>query len=282
MNTVLTDCQEDERYQQMRAKATAAILVLLPLLVLGLVACGTDSGAAASQVGETANDVQSVAIVDETHDDGDGHDVAITDEHDDGDGHDVAITDEHDDGDGHEVAITDEHDDGDGHDDVVLDTHDDEADESHAHADTNGPVNPDAPVMNVFANEFGYETDTTEVGAGLPFSIQIRNDGVLEHDITFAGLEDEFGIHVQPGESDIGTFSISETGEYVYYCTVPGHREAGMTGTLMVSEAHVAADEEADHVDEHDVLIIEELDEHDDDEEAQHGDDDHVEAAAGA
>ena len=242
----------------MRVKATAAILVLLPLLVLGLIACGTDSGAAANQIDQAAENVQSVAIVDEAHDDGDALDVAITDEHDDGDIHDVAITDEHNDGDIHDVAITDEHDDEDAHDvaitderddgdehaEIVLDTHDGEAAESHAHANMDGPVDPDAPIMHVSAREFGYETATTEVTAGQPFSIQISNDGVLEHDITFAGLEGQFGLHVQPGENDIATFSIDEAGEYVYYCTIPGHREAGMTGTLMVSGVRVAADDD--------------------------------------
>ena len=227
----------------MRVKATAAILVLLPLLVLGLIACGTDSGAAANQIDQAAENVQSVAIVDEAHDDGDALDVAIN-EHDDGDIHDVAITDEHDDEDAHDVAITDERDDGDEHAEIVLDTHDGEAAESHAHANMDGPVDPDAPIMHVSAREFGYETATTEVTAGQPFSIQISNDGVLEHDITFAGLEGQFGLHVQPGENDIATFSIDEAGEYVYYCTIPGHREAGMTGTLMVSGVRVAADDD--------------------------------------
>ncbi len=214
----------------MRAKATAAILVLLPLLILGLVACGTDSGATANQIDQAAENVQSVTIVDETHGDEDTQDVAITDEHDDGDAHDV--------------AITDEHDDGDAHDETALDTHDDDEAESHAHADVNGPVDANAPVVNVIASEFKYETAMSEVEAGEPFSIQIQNLGFLEHDITFAGLEDEFGLHVQPGESNIGTFSIHEAGEYVYYCTVPGHRQAGMTGTLMVSGPLVAADED--------------------------------------
>ena len=260
----------------MRAKTTAAILVLLPLLILGLVACGTDSGAAASQIDETADGSQSVAIIDDDHDDGDGHETVALDDHD------------------AEATALAEHNET-PHDDMVADTHEDEATESHAHAHMDGPVDADAPVMHVFANEFGYETATSEVEAGQPFSIQIHNDGVLEHDITFAGLEDEFGVHVQPGEDDIATFSIHEAGEYVYYCTIPGHRDAGMTGTLSVSSALVAADEdghddeadhaledEAAHEGEPEVLTIDEEPDHAHDEEAQHGDDDHVEGAAGA
>ena len=29
-----------------------------------------------------------------------------------------------------------------------------------------------------------------------------------------------------------GEFTILPAGEYAFYCTVPGHREAGMEGTL--------------------------------------------------
>ena len=141
---------------------------------------------------------------------------------------------------------------------MVLDVHEEEATEAHAHAHMDGPVDPDAPVMHVFASEFGYETTTIEVGAGQPFSIQIHNEGVLEHDITFVGLEDEFGLHVQPGEDDMATISLPESGEYVYYCTIPGHREAGMARTLTVNPTLVSVEDdgrehgEAEHEDVHD------------------------------
>lgn len=35
------------------------------------------------------------------------------------------------------------------------------------------------------------------------------------------------------GGSGTGTLEL-ETGEYTYFCTVPGHREQGMEGTLSV------------------------------------------------
>lgn len=231
----------------MRVKATAAILVLLPLVVLGLIACGTDDGAAANQIEEATGDIQSVSIPDVTHDDEDEHAEVILGTH------------------GAEATALAEHSET-PHTDMVSDVHEEEATESQGHAHMDGPVDPDAPVMHVFASEFGYETATNEVNAGQPFSIQIHNEGVLEHDITFVGLEDQFGLHVQPGEDDIATLTLPEAGEYLYYCTVPGHRDAGMTRTLTVSPALVAADDEAP---EHD-------------EEAQHTDDDHIEAATGA
>lgn len=232
----------------MRATFTAsAVLLILPLIVIGLVACGTDSGVTASQPGDAAGDAQSVSTVDETPGDGNAQTVAVVDEHDDGDQHAVNGIDSHD----SEATALAEHDET-PHSDMVSDTHEDEPTEAHAHKDTDGPVDPDAPVMHVFASEFSYDTATSEVEAGKPFSIQIHNEGNLEHDITFVGLESEFGLHVLPGEDNIGTFSIDEPGEYLYYCTVLGHREAGMTGTLIVTGAVVDEHDEADghHEDE--------------------------------
>lgn len=65
-------------------------------------------------------------------------------------------------------------------------------------------------------------------------TITMTNTGFLEHDFTV----DELGIHeVTPSNGDTVTITIpedAEAGEYEYYCSVPGHREQGMVGTLTV------------------------------------------------
>ena len=247
----------------MKAKiTTSAVLLILPLLFIGLIACGTDSEVASDQIGDVIGDAGSVSVADTEHTDDDAHADVVADEHDDGDQHAVDDADSHE----SEEAVVADHDDEADHDDVVADLDEDEAEESHAHADMDGVVDPDAPVMHVLASEFAYDTATSEVEAGRPFSIKIQNDGVLEHDITFVGLESEFGLHVQPGEDRIATFSIHEAGEYTYYCTVAGHREAGMTGTLIVSAELVSDHDEADgHDDEADEAVHDEADGHEDD-----------------
>jgi uncharacterized cupredoxin-like copper-binding protein len=59
--------------------------------------------------------------------------------------------------------------------------------------------------------------------AGMPHGIAIEGNGV-----------DSDGPTVSPG----GTSSVTVTlkkGSYQYYCPVPGHKQAGMVGTLTVS-----------------------------------------------
>ena len=37
-----------------------------------------------------------------------------------------------------------------------------------------------------------------------------------------------------PGQSALALFQLAEPGAYTFYCDLPGHREAGMVGTLIV------------------------------------------------
>jgi nitrite reductase (NO-forming) len=70
----------------------------------------------------------------------------------------------------------------------------------------------------------------------------VNGDGV-EHDLAI----DEFGVSTGPvstkGSQASVTFKVTQDGEYIYYCSIPGHRLAGMWGTLQVgSPASVAED----------------------------------------
>ena len=66
-------------------------------------------------------------------------------------------------------------------------------------------------------------------------TIDFNNPQGLTHDVA---IEDEAGETV--GKTDLIADEETSTtvnlkpGTYKYYCTVPGHREAGMEGTLVV------------------------------------------------
>lgn len=188
-----------------------AILLIFPLMITGLIACGTEGESVASGGAEPAvvntPQVEVESTIDDHADDADAHAEETV------------------------LAAHDEE----PHDDSISDSHEDEASEaaSHAHAAAS-EVDPDAPVIHIFGSEFGYESVSTEVEAEHPFTIMFHNEGMLEHDITFEGMEEMGGIHLQPGEDGKATFSLTEAGDYSYYCTVPGHLEAGMMSALTV------------------------------------------------
>ncbi len=49
---------------------------------------------------------------------------------------------------------------------------------------------------------------------------------------------DDFSLHVSAdaGQSNKLVFTPSEAGEYEIYCSVEGHKEAGMVGKIIVKE----------------------------------------------
>jgi uncharacterized cupredoxin-like copper-binding protein len=59
--------------------------------------------------------------------------------------------------------------------------------------------------------------------------------GETEHEVSFPG----FGFRLQAKAGDIArrTTAFDEPGEYDFACNLPGHRDAGMKGTLVVSDS---------------------------------------------
>lgn len=78
-------------------------------------------------------------------------------------------------------------------------------------------------------------TATKATGTAGKATIEIDNPQPLPHDVA---IEDESGATI--GKTDtVAEGSASATvdlkpGTYTFYCSVPGHREAGMEGTLTV------------------------------------------------
>jgi uncharacterized cupredoxin-like copper-binding protein len=65
-------------------------------------------------------------------------------------------------------------------------------------------------------------------------AVTYRNDGNLEHTLVIEGV-DGFKLDVpHPGDVDEGAVEL-QSGTYVIYCDVVGHREAGMEATLEVA-----------------------------------------------
>ena len=84
------------------------------------------------------------------------------------------------------------------------------------------------------SGELAYTTTEASAKAG-KVTIDFNNPQSLTHDVA---IEDSSGKEVGKteliGEGETSTSVNLKPGTYTYYCTVPGHREAGMEGTLTV------------------------------------------------
>jgi len=105
--------------------------------------------------------------------------------------------------------------------------------------------------LSVVTTDFAFTPTDATVAAGQEVSLTLTNNGSVEHEwvLMEAGYQvttpfdddDEPHVYwegeVDAGESMTFTFTApSEPGDYPIVCGVAGHLEAGMVGTLTVTE----------------------------------------------
>lgn len=91
-------------------------------------------------------------------------------------------------------------------------------------------ADPNAFVID--AQDIVFAPKSLTIPANTAVTITITNKGLLQHDFNI----DELGVKsklLNGGESTTVTINAAP-GTYQYYCSVPGHKEAGMIGTLIV------------------------------------------------
>lgn len=118
--------------------------------------------------------------------------------------------------------------------------------------------------ITVQAKEFAFTPKALSMSSQETVRLIFQNKGTVLHDFVIADLEAEvieqqggsphhtpnmdtpiaykrhggppvIHLAVEPGETATITFIPHEVGEYEFYCSVPGHKEAGMSGTLTVT-----------------------------------------------
>jgi len=106
-------------------------------------------------------------------------------------------------------------------------------------APTKGPAAaptaaPGAPAVaaNLEAYDIGWRQKELTIGTG-PQIISITNTGASLHDFSIDALNIKQDL--QPGQT-VQVKIDAPAGTYEYYCSVPGHKQAGMVGTLTVKE----------------------------------------------
>ena len=106
------------------------------------------------------------------------------------------------------------------------------------------------------AAEFTYSPVSVKVPVGEPVMLTLRNTGAVEHDFVIDKInitnveasesapaqhhqmdQHEYDLHffAKAGETATLQFTAMEPGTYEIFCSIDGHREAGMIGELVVT-----------------------------------------------
>lgn len=91
----------------------------------------------------------------------------------------------------------------------------------------------EAREITVIGSDFKFDPSSIELSAGEKVKIVFKNDGSAPHDLQI----EELGLATKvigSGETTTLEFTAPTTGTYTTYCSVAGHREAGMEGSIVI------------------------------------------------
>ena len=101
----------------------------------------------------------------------------------------------------------------------------------HGGADLPSVDGPTRAALELTATEMRYEPKEVAVPAG-DVRVVLHNAGVVRHDLRVEGRP-ALLVEAGPGETAAATWSLP-AGRFRIYCSLPGHRPAGMEGLLEV------------------------------------------------
>ncbi|CAN5471439.1 hypothetical protein BH09CHL1_BH09CHL1_30860 [soil metagenome] len=90
-----------------------------------------------------------------------------------------------------------------------------------------------ATTAAVAAGDLFFDPKELTIAAGVDVQVTLTNGGALAHDWAVRDQAPATSL-LNPGGTETITVNLP-AGSYQFYCTVPGHAEAGMVGTLTVA-----------------------------------------------
>jgi uncharacterized cupredoxin-like copper-binding protein len=84
-------------------------------------------------------------------------------------------------------------------------------------------------------DSFKYDVTTITGKVGQPLHVSLVNSA---NGLVHSFVVDELNVkleNVQPKTTGDVTFTPTTAGTYVFYCDTPGHKAAGMTGTIVIN-----------------------------------------------
>lgn len=105
---------------------------------------------------------------------------------------------------------------------------------AHAAKSEGGEAGPNLHVIQIVEKDFSIQAPEGSAQAGT-FDIQATNEGKTVHNLVVKGPGvDEHTPDIAPGK-EAGIQVELKAGEYELYCSIPGHKAAGMDAKLTVS-----------------------------------------------
>lgn len=95
--------------------------------------------------------------------------------------------------------------------------------------------------IKVLATDLKFGPPTLQAKVGQPVKIVLENKGAIEHDIAFPTIKAnkpaaDLKAVARAGQTATLEFTPTAKGVYEFVCTIPGHKEAGMKGTINVTD----------------------------------------------
>jgi uncharacterized cupredoxin-like copper-binding protein len=90
-------------------------------------------------------------------------------------------------------------------------------------------------VQLTLSDTMTFDPPTVTLKTNEQVTFTLENDGAIKHNFSIDSLK--VNQDVAPGATEHVTFTApNKPGQLSYYCGVPGHKEAGMVGTLVVEQ----------------------------------------------
>lgn len=97
------------------------------------------------------------------------------------------------------------------------------------------PVSGPGGTLQLAADPAALEFDTTQLSSKPgEITIEFTNPAQIEHDVAILQDEEELAKSELIAEGETSVSAELAPGEYTFLCTVPGHAESGMQGTLSI------------------------------------------------
>jgi uncharacterized cupredoxin-like copper-binding protein len=109
----------------------------------------------------------------------------------------------------------------------------------------------DPKTVTLTLNEFQFQPTEITANVGQPIKLVLKNKGTMLHDFVstdamvevmeehgamhdMAGMQTNMHAAIEAGQESTLEFKATQAGTYTFYCTIAGHKEAGMVGKLIV------------------------------------------------